>query len=182
MPRSKPGAVVHPEHTKDVAAAIEHYAAAGGAAAGPLVVCGHSCGATMAALLALGAEALDTPVAGWCGISGLYDMVEYAEQYPDWGPLFFDAVFAESGLKAGSPTVLAREGAGAAGPWLVLHSHGDEYVPTRQSVGWAAEVGAECRVLPAGKHFAPIEALHDSAFTAPLLEFCASLGVGERSI
>lgn len=162
--RTAADGVVHPVPVQDVRCAIGFAAAQGRAAGtdGPLVVLGHSAGAHLAAVAALGAteEGPDcqhpTPeVDGLIGLAGVYDNAAFEFALVD---LFGTSRAEDTGTWiAADPVLLARAGAGPDLATLLLHGDRDQLVPVTQAEALAAALessgrAVELQVLPGETH------------------------------
>lgn len=131
--------VVHPAHAEDVAAAMARLARDERGRFDPsrVAVVGHSVGALMAAMVALGRYpgAGIRPRACVCS-QGLFDAAAFCAERPEWSEPVVRSMPAD---RAAWPA--AREPAGAAGngaSWLLVHSRDDPWVEQSQTDRFAA--------------------------------------------
>lgn len=141
--RLSPG-VRHPEHALDLKAAVEKLRTMGFE---KIFLLGHSAGAHM---LAFASSTLDLgPIAGFIGLSGIYDIPALVKLRPGYKSWFIAQAFGEDEAewKAASP---AARKPPPGSRWLLIHSVKDELVEPPQTDGYAAYLstnGAKCEVV-----------------------------------
>jgi acetyl esterase/lipase len=162
-----------PDHTRDLATALHAIAALlSDTPHRGLVLFGHSCGAHMAAQAVLEAQRFDTralDVRGVVGASGLYDLPQYAADFPAWAP-YLHVTWTADAARWESPQSVAFRDADAsphALRWLVVHFVGDSYVNDTQARQFLAKLrAAEPRFVAAvdeaflpGEHFEAVNSV-----------------------
>mmetsp|Transcript_47290 Transcript_47290/g.111336 ORF Transcript_47290/g.111336 Transcript_47290/m.111336 type:complete len:163 (-) Transcript_47290:65-553(-) len=117
------------------------YASVGSTITLRVVLVGHSCGATMSALVTLEPErfGLDD-VALKCirscvGVQGLYDLRLYISAFPDWTSEI-EKSQGHDHSSWDSPVNVS----GTSVPWVVVHGLGDKYVPLNQAEVFVAHL------------------------------------------
>ena len=135
-----------------------------------VILMGHSAGAHA---IAYWATLHRTPVRGFIGLEGIYDLPSLAKRFPDYVEWFLTKAFgsADAWTKA-SPTL--RPVINSA-PWLLVHSPADELVDPAQTDHFAAHLRGKPEVVkPAGlTHSGVLEELitRDSVLNRALAAF-----------
>lgn len=81
---------------------------------------------------------IDLAVTHWIGIEGLYDLVQFADDFPQWASSLH-VTFTADRANWVSPQNFAVP-SDAPGAWLVVHSLADTYVNLRQASDWTCKL------------------------------------------
>lgn len=119
---------------------------------------GHSAGAHMIAYWATQNE--DSRVKGLIGISGIYDLTNLAQVWPNYVGWFLKPEFGEeTKWPAASPTRLEMK---CKAPWILIHSKKDELVDQKQSLDFLKvlqkqKIEVDFSEADQGTHFGTVE-------------------------
>lgn len=162
--------VRHPDHCRDVAAAIQFlqgHSRDYRYDSGRTFLLGHSAGAHMEGMFATDRGLLgNARIAGFIGLEGIYDIPALQRSFPTYRDWFLAAAFGpDSAWAPASPTLRPVT---AKTPWLVIHSKSDELVDQPQSVKWAdhlckSDVPVELVLEDYGKHFDTVSVFDSDA-------------------